>query len=66
MNNPYEFNPKGSILDDQLAVSGIENDIFGFIADVFTGGAYTRNKQNQKDCLTKTTAHKLKRTSLKV
>ena len=28
MNNPYEFNPKGSILDDQLAVSGIENDIF--------------------------------------
>ena len=44
MNNPYEFNPKGSILDDQLAVSGIENDIFGFIADVFTGGAYTRNK----------------------
>ena len=48
MNNPYEFNPKGSILDDQLAVSGIENDIFGFIADVFTGGAYTRNKQNEK------------------
>ena len=48
MNNPYEFNPKGSILDDQLAVSGIENDIWGFVADVFTGGAYTRNKQNEK------------------
>ena len=48
MNNPYGFNPKGSILDDQLAVSGIENDIFDFFADVFTGGAYSRNKQNEK------------------
>ena len=48
MNNPYEFNPKGSILDDQLAVSGVENNILGFVADVFTGGAYSRNKYNQK------------------
>lgn len=38
------FNPKESILDKQLATSGIENHIFGAIADVFTGGAHSRNK----------------------
>ena len=48
MNNPYEFNPKGSFIDDQLAVSGVENNIFGFVADIFTGGAYSRNKQQEK------------------
>ena len=39
------FNPKGSILDEQLAASGIENQILGAIKDVFTGGGYSRNKQ---------------------
>ena len=43
--NPYEFNPKQNLLDDQLAVSGVDSNIFGFVADVFTGGAYSRNKQ---------------------
>ena len=46
--NPYEFNPKQNLLDDQLAVSGVDNNIFGFVADVFTGGAYSRNKQAKK------------------
>lgn len=39
------FNPKESILDKHLATSGIENQILGTIADVFTGGGYSRNKQ---------------------
>ena len=38
------FNPKGSILDEQLAASGIENQILGTIKDIFTGGGYSRNK----------------------
>lgn len=42
------FNPKENILDEQLAVSGIENNIFGFVADIFTGGAYSANKQARK------------------
>lgn len=39
------FNPKGSFLDEQLATSGIENEILGTIKDIFTGGGYSRNKQ---------------------
>ena len=36
------FNPKENLLDQQLAVSGLEMQ--NFIADLFTGGGYSRNK----------------------
>lgn len=39
------FNPKGhSLIDDQLAVSGLHNNIFGFL----DGGAGKRNEQRRK------------------
>ena len=36
-----EFNPKGSILDEQLAESGLE---MNFLQDLLTGGAHSRNE----------------------
>ena len=36
------FNPKENLLDQQLAVSGLEMQ--NFFADLFTGGGYSRNK----------------------
>ena len=41
------FNPKeGNLLDQQLAVSGLEMN--NFVADLFTGGGYSRNKASKK------------------
>lgn len=42
------FNPKENILDQQLAESGLELQIFGAIKDIFTGGASTQNKHARK------------------
>jgi|TARA_Y100000015_G_scaffold6338_1_gene5787 hypothetical protein len=42
------FNPKENILDQQLAESGLELNIFGTIKDIFTGGASTKNKHAKK------------------
>lgn len=42
------FNPKENILDKQLAESGKELQFLDFVADVFTGGAHSRNKQARK------------------
>ena len=43
------FNPKHNLLDQQLEESGLElHGLFDFVADVFTGGAHTRNKHARK------------------
>ena len=43
------FNPKENLLDKQLTESGIELKGFtDLVADVFTGGAHSRNKQAKK------------------
>ncbi|ADD95207.1 hypothetical protein [uncultured phage MedDCM-OCT-S04-C650] len=38
------FNPKENLLDQQLAVSGLEMNIFG----IFDGGAGKRNKERKR------------------
>lgn len=46
-HNELEFNPKGgNLVDQELAVSGIENA--NFLLDFVTGGAYSRNKAAEK------------------
>ena len=41
------FNPKENLLDQQLAESGLEMQ--NFLADLFTGGGYSRNKAAKKE-----------------
>ena len=41
------FNPKENLLDQQLAESGLEMQ--NFLADLFTGGGYSRNKAARKE-----------------
>jgi len=43
-----EFNPKGSsLVEQELAVSGISNYIFDTIVDIFTGGASSQNEYQE-------------------